>query len=110
MARRKFKHHLIYFAARALMAVIGRLPYAWTGAWGRVFGALVFNLSAHEREKTLRNIRTAMPKIADEEARKLALAVWTGVGRNLFEVIRWTRMTHEGIVAKAVRTRGAEHL
>jgi KDO2-lipid IV(A) lauroyltransferase len=92
------------------MAVVSRIPYRWAGAWGQAFGAVVFNLSTRERKKTLRNIRIAMPKATEEEAHKLALSVWTKLGRNLFELIRWIHMTREQIVGKVARVRGWEHM
>ena len=110
MAEPKFKHHIIYFAANILMGFLGFLPYSWMGPLGRTFGMLIFQLAKKEREKTIRNIWTAFPKMTRVQAETLARSVWIRLGWNLFEVARWISMTREEVAAQLVRIRGWEHM
>jgi Kdo2-lipid IVA lauroyltransferase/acyltransferase len=109
LAKQKFKHHLIYYAARALLFILGLLPSGLVRALGRWFGALVFALAGRERGKTLNSIRTAFPKnFSDEQAQNLARAVWVRLGQNLFEAVRWLKWPSARIAAQVVRSRGWE--
>lgn len=113
MARplQKLKNHLIYYSARILMFFIVLMPYPLVSRLGRAFGVLIFHLAGGERRKTLESIRTAFPTgFSEQQVHKLALAVWMNLGRNLFEVVHWTRWTHEKIAAQVARVRGLEHI
>lgn len=111
MAQVKIKHHVIYYSASVLIGFLGFLPFRWMGFLGRVFGLLVFKLAKKEREKTIRNIRTAFPKdMTWPQAEKLARSVWIRLGWNLFEVARWVPMSQEEVVSQVVRVRGWEHM
>ncbi len=93
------------------MFLLVLLPYGLVSRLGRAFGALVFHLAGGERRKTLESIRTAFPTgFSDEQVRRLALAVWVNLGRNLFEVVHWTRWSRERIAAQVARVRGLEHI
>jgi KDO2-lipid IV(A) lauroyltransferase len=111
LAETKFKHHLIYYAASVLIGILSVLPYSWMGPLGRTFGLLVFRLAKKEREKTVRNIRTAFPgKMTWAQAEAFAQNVWIRLGWNLFEVVRWVPMEREEFLRDVVRFRGAEHM
>ena len=113
MARplQKLKNHLIYYSARVLIFIISHLSFPTVSVLGRKFGALVFGLAGGERRKTLNGLKTAFPTgLGDQEIENLALAVWTGLGQNLFELIRWIPMTRTQVVSQIVRVRGWEHL
>ncbi len=111
MVEPKFKHHVIYYTANILIGILGLLPYSWMGPLGRTFGLLVFRLAKKEREKTVRNIRTAFPnQMTWAQAEKFGENVWIRLGWNLFEVARWVPMEREAILAKVVRVNGYENL
>jgi KDO2-lipid IV(A) lauroyltransferase len=110
LAERKFKHHLIYYSANILIGFLTLLPFSWMGPLGRTFGMLVFQLAKKEREKTIRNIWIAFPKMTRVQAETLARSVWIRLGWNLFEVARWIPMTREQVAAQLVRVRGWEHM
>jgi len=110
LAQVKFKHHVIYYAASALIGFLGFLPFSWMGFLGRVFGLLVFKLAKKEREKTVRNIRMGYPDMTWLQAEKFAQAVWIRLGWNLFEVARWVPMSQEEVVSQVVRVEGWEHM
>ena len=110
MAKTKFKHHLIYYAARILLFILGLLPTPLVSNLGRWFGALVFSLAGRERGKTFATIRTAFPKnFNDDEVESLARAVWIRLGQNIFETVQWLRWPGEKIAAKVVRSRGWDY-
>jgi Kdo2-lipid IVA lauroyltransferase/acyltransferase len=106
----KLKNDLIYYLARALMAILVRLPHPWVSQLGRGFGALVFRLAGGERRKTLESLHTAFPDLSPKEAGKLGLASWKNIGRNLFETVHWMGWDREKIVALAVRVEGWENI
>ncbi len=110
MAQIKIKHHVIYYAASALIGFLGFLPFRWMGFLGRVFGLLVFKLAKKEREKTVRNIRLGYPDMTWLQAEKFAQSVWIRLGWNLFEVARWMPMSQEEVVSQVVRVEGWEHM
>ena len=108
--RRKFKHHLIYYASRLLMAFLAFLPMGLVGRLGKAFGSLVFTLAGGERRKTLQSIRTAFPRdFNGGQVEQLARAVWVGLGRNLFETVHWLSWPPERIAAQVARNRGWEN-
>jgi KDO2-lipid IV(A) lauroyltransferase len=108
---KKLKHDLIYYFARVLIFFLGLLPFSLAGKLGWGFGAFFFWMVPGERRKTLRHIRMAFPKnFTGKQIRKLAFRVWVNVGRNLFEVVRWLRMTREEIVSQVARCHGWGHL
>ncbi len=113
MARplQKIKNHLIYYAVRALLFSLSLSPRALAGRLGRSFGALFFTLGGGERRKTLRNLKIAFPKGMDDQAlNRLGLAVWTGLGQNVFETARWLKWPQAKIASQVARIRGWEHL
>jgi KDO2-lipid IV(A) lauroyltransferase len=108
---RKIKNDLIYYGSRTLIFLIGFLSYERAGRCGRVFGIAIFNLVHGERRKTLDSIRTAYPdSLTDEEVEQLGMRVWEGLGRNLFEVVRWMTMSRQTVVSQIARVEGWEHL
>jgi len=111
VAKTKFKHQIIYPAARFLMALLQVLPFAWVPSLGRVFGALVFACAGRERTKTLAGIRVAFPRdFTEGQVMDLARSVWVRLGQNLFEIVWWRGRARERILSQVVRTRGLEHL
>jgi Kdo2-lipid IVA lauroyltransferase/acyltransferase len=112
MARplRKLKNNLIYYSARFLMALMALLPYAWMPPLGRLFGGIVFRLAGGERRKTLESLHTAFPDLGPNEARRLALAAWKNIGRNLFELVRWRNWSRGKILAQIARVEGWDNV
>lgn len=105
------KNDLIYYSARVLLFLIARLPYAAVPPLGRLFGTLVFALAARERRKTFQGLRTAYPSGLDPgQVERLALATWRNIGRNLFEIIHWTRWPGAKLDTQVAGARGLENL
>jgi len=108
---RKIKNDLIYYGSRTLIFLIGFLSYEQAGRLGRIFGVAIFNLAGGERRNTLHSIRTAYPSgLSDEEVEQLGMRVWEGLGRNLFEVVRWMNMPRQTVVSQIAQVEGWEHL
>lgn len=113
MARpfQRLKNNLIYYSARVLLFLIARLPYAWIPPLGRMFGTLVFAFAVHERRKTFQSLRTAYSTgLGREKLEGLALATWRNIGRNLFEIIHWTRWPGAKLDTQVARAQGLENL
>jgi Kdo2-lipid IVA lauroyltransferase/acyltransferase len=78
---------------------------------GSLFGLAVFLLARGERRKTLQSIRTAYPQsLTDTQVRQLALKVWSGLGRNIFETIHWLKWSGPEIASQVIQGKGWENL
>ncbi len=113
MARplQKLKNHLIYYSARAAMFFIARMPFSWVSRLGQFFGSAVYSLASGERRKTLKSLRTAFSgDLAPGEIGRLGRRVWQNVGRNLFEIVCWTRWDSGKIRAQVARSSGLENI
>jgi Kdo2-lipid IVA lauroyltransferase/acyltransferase len=108
--RQKLKNHLIYYAARVLMALLVWTPYALLSPLGRWFGALVYALARGERRKTLASLATAFPGMGERERDALARRTWRNIGCNLFETVHWIGWDHRRIVSQVTRLEGIEHV
>jgi KDO2-lipid IV(A) lauroyltransferase len=107
----KIKNDLIYHATRALIACLGLLPFSWMSPLGRTFGLMVFTLAGGERRKTLASLRTAFStECSNDRIKRLARLVWMGLGRNLFEVVKWRTLTHDQLVSLVARETGWENM
>lgn len=106
----KLKNHLIYFWAKALIFLILRLSESWARVLGRVFGGFFYICILSEKRKTLESIRTAYPQWGEGEVRKLARAMWKGLGQGLFESVRWIPLTQEQVVSQVARVEGWENM
>jgi Kdo2-lipid IVA lauroyltransferase/acyltransferase len=107
---KKIKNSLIYYSSRLFMLILLRVPAFCVAPLGRAFGWLVFGTISSERRKMLGNMRTAYPGWTDKQALKMAEGVWTGLGQNLFEVVRWMALTREQVVSQVARVEGTEYL
>lgn len=107
----KFKHQIIYYTARVLMALLQALPYDWVGRLGLLFGSIVFTLSKREKGKTLRNLEIGYGNTLLPEARvELARRVWRNFGRNIFEAVHWLNWSQEEIRRLVGPVYGVENL
>ena len=92
------------------MFFISRVPQSLVVFCGRCFGGLVFRLAGGERRKTLQNIKIAYgDRLSEPEVHGLGLNTWKNLGRNLFEVIHWTRWSREKIASQVTRSQGLEN-
>jgi len=93
------------------MFFIAHIPHGLASFLGLCFGGLVFRLAGGERRKTLQNIRIAYEgRLSEPEVRSQGLRTWKNLGRNLFEVIHWTRWAREKITSQVVRSHGLENV
>jgi Kdo2-lipid IVA lauroyltransferase/acyltransferase len=106
---KKFKNDLIYCSAQLIIAILLFLPMRLVSFLGKVFGGLVFAFAKDERRKIIASISAAYPTQMDAlERKRLAKAVWVGLGRNLFEIIRQLNWTREEITSQVARVQGLE--
>lgn len=107
----KFKHQLIYYSARGLMALLQALPYPTVGRLGLFFGWVVFVLSKRERGRILKNLETAYgDAMTPEERKEMARQVFRNLGRNIFEAVQWLGWPPEKIRSQITVVYGEEEL
>ena len=107
---KRIKNTLIYIVIRVLVTLLAVLPQSLLGFLGRFLGRLGFLLAAKERAKTLRTLRLAYGGgPSDLELRRIAVEAWQNLGRNAFEMVGWSRWSHEKIASQVVRVEGWEN-
>lgn len=100
MARplQKFKNNLIYFTARAFIAVLGCLPLFLLSPLGAFLGRLAFLLAGGERRKTLGNLETAFPDLGIDARIRLGSDVFAHFGREALRMVRYRNWPVEKVV------------
>jgi KDO2-lipid IV(A) lauroyltransferase len=107
---KRTKNNLIYIAARVFVGTLAYFPLPLLGFIGGILGRLGFVLARKEREKSLRHLRMAFGDSKTEsELKAIASASWANLGRNGFEMIGWSRWSHERIASQVERVVGWEH-
>src|SRR5437667_12669099 len=100
---------LLYFRARARVALVQRLPLAWVARLGRAGGALAYWLDARHRRVALANLRMCFGQEKQPgEIRSLARENFRRIGENFACAIKTAAMSpedlraHVGIGAPAI--------
>lgn len=111
MARplQKIKNHLIYYSARLLIGVLGRLPLALLSPLGSFLGRLTYRLARGERHKTLRHLETAFPEMAFSERDRMGSDVFAHFGREALRMVRYRNLPLEKVVQRVRRVEGWDH-
>jgi KDO2-lipid IV(A) lauroyltransferase len=101
---------LLYWPARALIAVIQALPLKRVARLGRAFGALAFRLDARHRRVALQNLEMCFGKEKSPgEIRAIAKENFRRLGENYCSAIKTAAMTPEQMLSHFVFT-GAEKI
>lgn len=84
---------IVYRLIRALLRVMGEMPFSWTVPAGNLCGDLWFALDRHHRQVALQNLYQAFGREkSDRELQQLARRVFRNLGRIIFEVAWSTRI------------------
>ena len=102
---KSLRHGLSYALVKLLMWLGGALPRSCALRLFSTLGALAFYLLPKARVTTEVNLSVAMPELSRPELRKTARRVWSDLGRNCVDVLRFPRSGWDEL-DKLVRVEG----
>jgi KDO2-lipid IV(A) lauroyltransferase len=102
---KSLRHYLTFAFVEALTWAAGALPRSSALRLFSTLGALAFYLLPKARVTTEVNLSMAMPELSRPELRKAARRVWSDLGRNCVDVLRFPR-TGWDEMDKLVRVEG----
>ena len=86
--------HLIYFFARALVALLQSLPLTWVARIGRAGGALAFWIDARHRRVALENLTMCFgDEKSPREIRAIAKENFRRIGENYCCAVKTAAMS-----------------
>lgn len=94
------RHRLEYLIVRALIAVVGVMPDAAVRACGTTLGMAFYTIDRAHRRIAERNLATAFPARPESERRAIARAAFTHFGRLLFELLKFSTLSREQMLAR----------
>jgi KDO2-lipid IV(A) lauroyltransferase len=106
---RSLRHGLTFAFVRALIWAAGALPRRSALRLFSTLGALAFYLLPKARVTTEVNLSMAMPGLSRAELRNVARQVWSALGKNCLDVLRFPRTGWDEL-EKLVRVEGLETL
>ncbi len=102
---KSLRHGLTFAFVKTLMSAVGALPRRAALRLFSTLGALAFYLLPKARVTTEVNLSMAMPGLSGRELRRMARRVWSDLGRNCVDVLRFPRTGWEDL-DKLVRVEG----
>ncbi len=106
---KSLRHALTSALVKSLMWTAGALPRACALRLFSTLGALAFYVQPKARVITEVNLSMAMPGLSRPETRKLARRVWSDLGRNCVDTLKFPRIGWDEL-DKLVRVEGLETL
>ncbi len=94
------RHRLEYLAVRSLVALVRVMPDGVVSAWGHLLGLAFYTLDRSHRRIAERNLAAAFPLRSTKERRAIARATFKHFGRLLFELLKFSTLTPEQILAR----------
>ncbi len=86
----------LYYAARAMVGLVGRMPLTWVARVGRVCGWLAFYVDRSHRRVALENLQRVFGKLkTGAEIHAIALENFCRIGETYFSALRTSHMTPE---------------
>jgi KDO2-lipid IV(A) lauroyltransferase len=101
------RHRLEYWALLAVRGVVGVLPSAIVRAIGATLGRAFYTFDRSHRRVALTNLAQCFPARTPRERRAIARAMFAHFGRLLFEILKFSTLTHRQIL-KRVEFEGDE--
>ena len=96
------RHRLEYLAVRALIAAVGAMPAWLARGCGTCLGLTFYALDGAHRRIAHRNLETAFPARGARERRAIARAAFGHFGRLLVELLRFSTLTPDQMLASVV--------
>src|SRR6266545_7245427 len=94
------KHRIEYALVRLLIGVVRLMPDALVRGSGTLLGLTFYTIDRTHRRIAQRNLATAFPLRTDAERRRIARAAFAHFGRLLFELLKFSTLSPEGMLAR----------
>jgi KDO2-lipid IV(A) lauroyltransferase len=94
------KDRLEVAIVRALIALVRVLPDAAVRGLGTVLGLMFYTVDRAHRRIAERNLAAAFPTRPERERRAIARGVFAHFGRLLFELLKFSTLSHEQMLAR----------
>ena len=94
------RHRVEYLLVRTLIAVVRVMPDAAVRGCGSLLGFAFYTLDGPHRRIAERNLAAAFPLRSAPERRQIARAAFSHFGRLLFEVLKFSTLTQEAMLAR----------
>lgn len=94
------RHRLEFLAVAYVRALVGLLPHGMVRLLGASVGLLSYALDRSHRRVALTNLAQAFPSRTEAERRRIARAVFAHFGRLLFEILKFSTLTHQQMLAR----------
>jgi KDO2-lipid IV(A) lauroyltransferase len=94
------KHRIEYTLVRLLIGVVRLMPDALVRGSGTLLGLTFYTIDRTHRRIARRNLATAFPLRTDAERRRIARAAFAHFGRLLFELLKFSTLSPEGMLAR----------
>lgn len=107
--RRRIRYQLIYVLVWVLIGISNLLPRTWWLTWCGWMGRLAYCFARQSRQIALSNLRRAYPDKSDGEIQSIAHRVFTMMGKNAGDVIRFFPHTSREKFSKVCRIEGAHY-
>ncbi len=89
-----------YRAVATMRTLVGLLPARFVRAMGASIGLAFFTLDRSHRRVALTNLAQCFPMRPEAERRTIARAMFAHFGRLLFEILRFSTLTHAQVLAR----------
>ncbi len=91
---RRWRHRLVYWGARLLAGVLGRVPFALAVGLGRGVGRVGYFLARRERLRALDHLTRAYGEsLTEKERRQVAREAFANLGNLAVEIVHIPRLT-----------------
>jgi KDO2-lipid IV(A) lauroyltransferase len=94
------KDRLEYLIVRGLIAVVSVMPDSLVRACGTLLGLTFYTVDRAHRRIAERNLAAAFPARPESERRAIARATFKHFGRLLFELLKFSTLSHEQMLAR----------
>jgi Kdo2-lipid IVA lauroyltransferase/acyltransferase len=94
------KHRLEYLAVASIRALVGLLPHRAVRTLGALIGWVTYVVDRPHRRVALTNLAEAFPSRSEAERRQIARAVFKHFGRLLFEILKFSTLSHQKMLAR----------
>jgi KDO2-lipid IV(A) lauroyltransferase len=94
------RHRLEYLAVASVRALVGLLPHAAVRGLGAAVGWLAYVIDRPHRRVALANLAQSFPSRSTAEHKQIARAVFAHFGRLLFEILKFSTLTHERMLSR----------
>jgi KDO2-lipid IV(A) lauroyltransferase len=94
------RHRLEYWAVAFIRSAIALLPHAVSRGLGAVLGRAFYIVDRAHRRVALTNLAQCFPQRSETERRAIARAMFAHFGRLLFELLKFSTLTHQQMLAR----------